>query len=194
MQQPAFHSLVDLNARGWAGPMQWNTIPRSISLKCRDTGLATPGGGRYRRLKEHLTRGNCLNICRFEPYHAREIEIYVLQTTLFSGSHTLVKKYRLQVLFAVTRRQNGLFPSRCRAGLAWLVSHPWRPRPAFCETTCACATVAWVLLLPCFLLCSPPTGQSSCTLPRIGAQRRRICQALPGEVYNIPGGSVCPCT
>lgn len=77
--------------------MQWNTIPRSISLKCRDTGLATPGGGRYRRLKEHLMRGNCLNICRFEPYHAREIEIYVLQTTLFSGSHTLVKKSRLQV-------------------------------------------------------------------------------------------------
>lgn len=27
-------------------------------------------------------RGNCLNICRFEPYRAREIEIYVLQTTL----------------------------------------------------------------------------------------------------------------
>lgn len=139
--------------------MQWNTIPLSISLKCRDTGLATPAGGRYRRLKEHLMRGNCLNICRFEPYRAREIEIYVLQTTLFTGSHTLVKKYRLQVLFAVTRRQSGPYPSRCRAGLALFVSHPWRPRAAFSETTCACATAVSIFSYLALLLCFLPTGQ-----------------------------------
>lgn len=104
--------------------MQWNTIPRSISLKCRDTGLATPGGGRYRRLKEHLTRGDCLNICRFEPYHAREIEIYLLQTTLFSGSHTLVKKVPASSFvrgYPQAERSVSITMS-CRSGLVCLTS------------------------------------------------------------------------
>lgn len=129
-QLPATSPLTWAREVGWA--VQWKGVPRPTSLKCRATGLATPEGGRYRRLKEHLTRGNCLNICRFELYRAGEIEISVRETTLLSGSsHTLLKRCRdLSFLSALTCRQNGPFPSRCRAGLAWFVSHPRRPSAA----------------------------------------------------------------
>lgn len=66
--------------------MQWNTTTRSISFKVSGCWSCDAGRWPVSKVKKNIsrTRGECLNICRFELYHAGEIEIHGFQTTLFS--------------------------------------------------------------------------------------------------------------
>lgn len=69
---------------------------------------------------------------------------------------------------------------------------------------CVCATI--VLVLSCLAagLYFPTNGsegeteretrEGSRTFSCMCLQRRCICQALPGEVYDKAGGPICPCT